>query len=75
MKIAVLSDVHGYLTALQAVLAAIKSQRPDYTVFTGDLCVFGARTPNTVYRPGMQPIAGRLISSILLMTFNTRKQN
>jgi predicted phosphodiesterase len=48
MKIAVLSDVHGNLTAFQAVLLDIERQQPDYTVFAGDLCVFGARPADTL---------------------------
>ena len=48
MKVAVFSDGHGNLTAMQAVLADIKSQRPDNTVFAGDLCVFGACPADTL---------------------------
>lgn len=43
MKVAIFSDVHGNLTALEAVLADIKRQDPDLVFFAGDLCVFGAR--------------------------------
>ncbi|VAW43330.1 hypothetical protein MNBD_CHLOROFLEXI01-1300 [hydrothermal vent metagenome] len=43
MRIAVYSDVHGNLTALQAVLADIKKQAPDLIAFAGDLCMVGAR--------------------------------
>lgn len=43
MKVAIFSDVHGNLTALEAVLADIKRQEPDLIFFAGDLCVFGAR--------------------------------
>lgn len=43
MRIAVYSDVHGNLTALQTVLADIKQQAPDLIAFAGDLCVMGAR--------------------------------
>lgn len=48
MQVAVFSDVHGNLTAMQAVLADIEKQCPDYTVFAGDLCVFGARPVDTL---------------------------
>ena len=43
MRLAIYSDVHGNLTALQAVLADIKKQAPDLIAFAGDLCFFGAR--------------------------------
>lgn len=43
MKVAIFSDVHGNLTAFEAVLADIKRQEPDLIFFAGDLCVFGAR--------------------------------
>lgn len=43
MRVALFSDVHGNLTALEAVLAAIDLQAPDVVAFAGDLCVFGAR--------------------------------
>lgn len=43
MRIAIFSDVHGNLTALEAVLADIKQQAPDAIAFAGDACLFGAR--------------------------------
>lgn len=43
MRVAIFSDVHGNLTALEAVLAHIKEQSPDITFFAGDLCLGGAR--------------------------------
>lgn len=43
MRIAIYSDVHGNLTALQTVLADIKKQAPDIIAFAGDLCLMGAR--------------------------------
>lgn len=43
MKVAIFSDVHGNLTALEAVLADIAQQGPDQVIFAGDLCMFGAR--------------------------------
>jgi predicted phosphodiesterase len=48
MQVAIFSDVHGNLTAMQAVLADFERQRPDYTVFAGDLCLFGARPSDTL---------------------------
>ena len=43
MKVAIFSDVHGNLTALEAVLKDIEQQKPDLTIFAGDLCTDGAR--------------------------------
>jgi predicted phosphodiesterase len=43
MRVAVFSDVHGNLTALEAVLADIEQQAVDAVVFAGDLCVAGPR--------------------------------
>lgn len=43
MRVAIFSDVHGNLTALEAVLAHIKQQSPDLVLFAGDLCKGGAR--------------------------------
>lgn len=43
MRVAIFSDVHGNLTALEAVLDHIDKQAPDLTIFAGDLCAFGAR--------------------------------
>jgi putative phosphoesterase len=43
MRIAVFSDVHGNLTALEAVLADINRQAVDTMVFAGDLCAIGPR--------------------------------
>ena len=37
MKIAVFSDIHGNPEALKAVLGQIKAQKPDLTVFLGDI--------------------------------------
>lgn len=43
MRIAIFSDVHGNLSATEAVLAGIEAQSPDMAVFAGDLCLFGPR--------------------------------
>jgi predicted phosphodiesterase len=43
MRLAVFSDVHGNLSALEAVLTDITAESPDQTVFVGDLCLFGPR--------------------------------
>ena len=43
MRVAIFSDVHGNLTALEAVLADIQEQSPDVIFFAGDLCLEGAR--------------------------------
>lgn len=43
MRIAIFSDVHGNLSALEAVLADIARQGVDRVIFAGDLCFFGPR--------------------------------
>jgi predicted phosphodiesterase len=40
-RVAVLSDVHGNLTALTAVRAALRKERPDAVVIAGDLVMNG----------------------------------
>jgi predicted phosphodiesterase len=45
MRVAVISDVHGNLHALEAVLAAIEPERPDALWCLGDLVGYGPR-PN-----------------------------
>lgn len=42
MRLAVLSDIHGNLTALEAVIADLKQMRPDLVVTAGDLVVNGS---------------------------------
>jgi putative phosphoesterase len=41
MKIALISDIHGNLVALEAVLAALKQESPDQLVCLGDVVVTG----------------------------------
>ncbi len=48
MRLAVFSDVHGNLTALEAVLADIASQQVDEVIFGGDLCLVGPRPAECV---------------------------
>src|SRR2546423_10251917 len=45
MRVAVLSDIHGNLSALEAVFAALEADRPDEVWCLGDLVGYGAR-PN-----------------------------
>jgi predicted phosphodiesterase len=58
MRIAIFSDVHGNLTALEAVLSDIKEQSPDLIFFAGDLCVFGTRPAACVQRLREEDISG-----------------
>ena len=37
MRIVVLGDIHGNIYGLEAVLADLRSQRPDAMILTGDL--------------------------------------
>jgi predicted phosphodiesterase len=48
MRLAVLSDVHGNLTALEAVVESLKADRPDIVVQAGDVAVTGARPGEVV---------------------------
>jgi 3',5'-cyclic AMP phosphodiesterase CpdA len=42
MRVAIFSDVHGNLPALEAVLADIAAQKPDLVYCLGDLVGYGA---------------------------------
>lgn len=57
MRIAIFSDVHGNLTALDAVLTDIKKQTPDLIFFAGDLCLYGPRPAECVARIQQEEIA------------------
>lgn len=48
MRIAVVSDVHGSLHALEAVVADLKGQSPDLVVHGGDLAVNGSRPSEVI---------------------------
>ena len=48
MRLAVISDVHGNLAALEAVLADIKGRGPDYTINLGD-CVTSPLWPRETF--------------------------
>jgi putative phosphoesterase len=48
MRIAIISDVHGNLTALEAVVADLKQQSPDTVIHLGDLAANGARPAEVV---------------------------
>jgi putative phosphoesterase len=50
MRIAVVSDIHGNLTALDAVIADLKEVSPDLVVHGGDLLGGGARQAEVVDR-------------------------
>jgi putative phosphoesterase len=50
MKIAIVSDVHGNLTALDAVIADLELVGPDLVVHGGDLAVAGPRPAEVVDR-------------------------
>ena len=49
MRIAVISDVHGNLTALDAVIADLRVTAPDFVVHGGDLCS-GSRSAAVIDR-------------------------
>ena len=48
MRLAVLSDIHGNLAALEAVLADLKAMSVDLVVHGGDLVANGARPAQVV---------------------------
>jgi predicted phosphodiesterase len=50
MRIAIVSDIHGNLTALEAVLADLKVTSPDQILHGGDLAHGGSRPAETVDR-------------------------
>jgi putative phosphoesterase len=50
MKVAILSDVHGNLVALEAVLADLERERPDLVAHGGDLAFRGPRPAECVDR-------------------------
>jgi putative phosphoesterase len=50
MRVAVVSDIHGNLTALDAVIADLKNVSPDLIVHGGDLLGSGARRAEVIDR-------------------------
>jgi 3',5'-cyclic AMP phosphodiesterase CpdA len=71
MRIAVLSDIHGNLTALEAVIADLRSTSPDPVVHAGDLVANGSSQRAVPLQPDSgarvrslrgsgQPIRGRI---------------
>ena len=50
MRVALVSDVHGNLTALEAVVADIGRRGVDMTVHGGDLALMGPRPAEVVDR-------------------------
>lgn len=50
MRIAVVSDIHGNLTALEAVIADLRAKSPDLVLHGGDLADGGARPAEVVDR-------------------------
>lgn len=60
-RLAVLSDVHGNLAALESALADIKRHKPDQLLVTGDLVFFGPRPAEVVDRLRKMESDGALI--------------
>jgi len=50
MRVAIVSDIHGNLTALDAVIADFKTISPDLVVHAGDLVVGGPRPAEVIDR-------------------------
>jgi putative phosphoesterase len=67
MRVAVVSDIHGNITALDAVIADLKAVSPDLIVQGGDLLGSGARQADVVDRirdlgwPGVQGNADEML--------------
>jgi predicted phosphodiesterase len=47
MRIAIVSDVHGNLTALEAVAADLNRTKPDFVLHGGDLAA--SRKPDSIF--------------------------
>jgi len=61
MRVAVVSDVHGNLTAFDAVLADIQGRAPDLVLHGGDLALMGAQPAEVIDRVrelGWQGVVG-----------------
>src|SRR6202451_222843 len=50
MRVAIVSDVHGNLTAFDAVLADIQRRAPDLVLHGGDLALMGAQPAEVIDR-------------------------
>jgi putative phosphoesterase len=50
MRVAVVSDIHGNLTAFEAVVADLRRQAPDLVVHGGDLALMGPRPAEVIDR-------------------------
>jgi putative phosphoesterase len=50
MRIALLSDIHGNLTALETVLATLEHERVDQIICLGDVAIFGPQPHETLTR-------------------------
>src|SRR6058998_3849339 len=50
MRVALVSDVHGNLTALEAVVADLRRRAPDLVVHGGDLALMGPRGDEVIDR-------------------------
>ena len=48
MRIAVVSDIHGNLTALEAVIADLERSAPDVVLQGGDTAVMGPRPAEVI---------------------------
>ena len=50
MRVAIVSDVHGNLTALDAVVADVERRAPDVVLHGGDLALMGAQPAAVIDR-------------------------
>ncbi len=61
VRLAVLSDIHGNLAALDAALADIKGHKPDQLLVAGDLVFYGPRPAEVIDRLRKMESDGALI--------------
>ncbi len=50
MRLAIVSDMHGHMTAFEAVLADLETVAPDLVIHGGDLCFNGPRPAEVIDR-------------------------
>lgn len=78
MRVALISDLHGNMLALEAVVSEIETKKPDHTVCLGDVATLGPKPRETldlVQARGWQCIMGNhdefLINAELIEKYDT----
>lgn len=65
MRIAIISDIHGNLVALETVLANISREQPDQIVCLGDVALTGPQPHRTV--EGLRALKCRSLWGIAML--------